>query len=726
MKRIVYVVLLLCISVLDVEAGALNLKDITNGLYKEKDITAVTPLADGIHYVAASNNNTRIVKYEYRTGKAVETLFDVATARECNLKKFEGFSLSEDEKQLLIWDNSEKIYRRSFKAEYYTFEIKRNLLKPLSENGKQQVAVFSPNGRMVAFVRDNNIFVKKLDYGTELPVTRDGARNKIINGIPDWVYEEEFAFTSTLQWAPDNETLCFVKFDESNVPEYHFDLYEGSCPAYPQYALYPGSFEYKYPVAGENNAKVSVWSYTVETRALKQLNVPVDADGYIPRILFTRDADKLAVMTLNRIQNTLNIYTVNPKSGVNRLLLREQSNTWIDSENIDCVTFYPDFFVIASERSGFRHLYQYNLNGTLIKQITKGNWDVTDFLGYDNVNRTFFYQSAEEGPLFRAIYKTDAKGAVIKLSDKKGTNKAEFNPSCTYFINKYNSTSVPLEITLCDAKGKQVRVLEDNNSLKNLVARTDIPRKEFFTCKNDAGDMLNGYMIKPLDFDASRRYPVVMVQYSGPGSQLVLDKWDVNWEQYLVSRAFIVACVDGRGTGARGNAFKTCVYMKLGELETQDQVSAARYMASLPYVDGKNIGIWGWSYGGYETLMAMSLSRDVYKAGVAIAPVTDWRFYDSIYAERYMRTPKENFDGYKRSAPLNHTEEQNGDLLVVSGTADDNVHLLNTLQYSSVMVESNKQFDMMIYTNKNHSIVGCNARYHLYTKVCDFFTDKLK
>lgn len=283
---------------------------------------------------------------------------------------------------------------------------------------------------------------------------------------------------------PDNETLCFVKFDESNVPEYHFDLYEGSCPAYPQYALYPGSFEYKYPVAGENNAKVSVWSYTVETRALKQLNVPVDADGYIPRILFTRDADKLAVMTLNRIQNTLNIYTVNPKSGVNRLLLREQSNTWIDSENIDCVTFYPDFFVIASERSGFRHLYQYNLNGTLIKQITKGNWDVTDFLGYDNVNRTFFYQSAEEGPLFRAIYKTDAKGAVIKLSDKKGTNKAEFNPSCTYFINKYNSTSVPLEITLCDAKGKQVRVLEDNNSLKNLVARTDIPRKEFFTCKN--------------------------------------------------------------------------------------------------------------------------------------------------------------------------------------------------------------------------------------------------
>ena len=684
------------------------------------------PSTDGVHYYAATNGNTRIVKCEYRTGHEVDTLFDVKTARECDLKSFDGFSLSPDEKHLLIYADSEPIYRRSFKANYYTFEIRRNLLKPLSEGGKQQVAVYSPNGRMVAFVRDNNIYIKKLDYGTEVAVTRDGEQNKIINGAPDWVYEEEFAMTSTLQWSPDDATLAFVKFDESQVPLYSFQLYEGYCPALPEYRFYPGSFAYKYPVAGETNSQVSVYTYTVDTRALKKMNLPLTADSYIPRIQFTPDPNRLAVVSLNRTQNQMDIYTVNPKSGVSKLLLRETDKAWIDEPILDNIAFYPDFFIIASCRSGYQHLYRYNYNGTLARQITRGEWNVSNFLGYDAQSGSYFYESNQEGALYKAIYKMNAKGVETKLSTLKGTNTAEFNPSCTYFINRYSSVDEPLVVTVCDARGKTLRTLEDNASLKALAAQSDLPQKEFFTCANAAGDLMNGYILKPANFDPSKRYPVVMSQYSGPGSQSVLDDWKVDWEYYLANQGFIVACVDGRGTGGRSRAYETAVYMQLGKYETEDQVAGAEYMSTLPYVDGNRIGIYGWSYGGYETLMAMSTGNGIYRAGVAIAPVTDWRYYDTIYSERFMRTPQENGDGYRQSAPITHAANLKGSLLIVSGTADDNVHYLNTLQYSAALVEAGIQFDSQIYTNKDHHIRGCNTRHHLYTRVCNFFSDKLK
>ena len=725
MKKITFTILC-AIALFVLPARAFTLEDITSGKFLPQDVAETYPSTDGVHYYAATNGNTRIVKCEYRTGHEVDTLFDVKTARECDLKSFDGFSLSPDEKHLLIYADSEPIYRRSFKANYYTFEIRRNLLKPLSEGGKQQVAVYSPNGRMVAFVRDNNIYIKKLDYGTEVAVTRDGEQNKIINGAPDWVYEEEFAMTSTLQWSPDDATLAFVKFDESQVPLYSFQLYEGYCPALPEYRFYPGSFAYKYPVAGETNSQVSVFSYTVDTRALKKMNLPLASDSYIPRIQFTPDPNRLAVVSLNRTQNQMDIYTVNPKSGVSKLLLRETDKAWIDEPILDNIAFYPDFFIIASCRSGYQHLYRYNYNGTLARQITRGEWNVSNFLGYDAQSGSYFYESNQEGALYKAIYKMNAKGVETKLSTLKGTNTAEFNPSCTYFINRYSSVDEPLVVTVCDARGKTLRTLEDNASLKALAAQSGLPQKEFFTCANAAGDLMNGYILKPANFDPSKRYPVVMSQYSGPGSQSVLDDWKVDWEYYLANQGFIVACVDGRGTGGRSRAYETAVYMQLGKYETEDQVAGAEYMSTLPYVDGNRIGIYGWSYGGYETLMAMSTGNGIYRAGVAIAPVTDWRYYDTIYSERFMRTPQENGDGYRQSAPITHAANLKGSLLIVSGTADDNVHYLNTLQYSAALVEAGIQFDSQIYTNKDHHIRGCNTRHHLYTRVCNFFSDKLK
>lgn len=725
MKKITFTILC-AIALFVFPARAFTLEDITSGKFLPQDVAETYPSTDGVHYYAATNGNTRIVKCEYRTGHEVDTLFDVKTARECDLKSFDGFSLSPDEKHLLIYADSEPIYRRSFKANYYTFEIRRNLLKPLSDGGKQQVAVYSPNGRMVAFVRDNNIYIKKLDYGTEVAVTRDGEQNKIINGAPDWVYEEEFAMTSTLQWSPDDATLAFVKFDESQVPLYSFQLYEGYCPALPEYRFYPGSFAYKYPVAGETNSQVSVYTYTVDTRALKKMNLPLTADSYIPRIQFTPDPNRLAVVSLNRTQNQMDIYTVNPKSGVSKLLLRETDKAWIDEPILDNIAFYPDFFIIASCRSGYQHLYRYNYNGTLARQITRGEWNVSNFLGYDAQSGSYFYESNQEGALYKAIYKMNAKGVETKLSTLKGTNTAEFNPSCTYFINRYSSIDEPLVVTVCDARGKTLRTLEDNASLKALAAQSGLPQKEFFTCANAAGDLMNGYILKPANFDPSKRYPVVMSQYSGPGSQSVLDNWKVDWEYYLANQGFIVACVDGRGTGGRSRAYETAVYMQLGKYETEDQVAGAEYMSTLPYVDGNRIGIYGWSYGGYETLMAMSTGNGIYRAGVAIAPVTDWRYYDTIYSERFMRTPQENGDGYRQSAPITHAANLKGSLLIVSGTADDNVHYLNTLQYSAALVEAGIQFDSQIYTNKDHHIRGCNTRHHLYTRVCNFFSDKLK
>ena len=706
-------------------ANTADLKDILSGKFSQYGVGAMNSMKDGEHYTASPDGKL-IVKYQYKTGNPVDTLFNVETAKECPFKRFDGYSFSEDEKKILIYTDREGIYRRSFKANYYTFEIKRNLVKPLSEGGKQQVATFSPDGRMVAFVRDNNIYLKKLDYNTESAITTDGAKNKILNGIPDWVYEEEFACVNSLAWSSDSECLSFVKYDETEVPEYSIQKYEGMCPGLQEYELYPGAFKYKYPVAGEKNAKVSVHTYVVSSKATKKMDVPLDDDGYIPRIRYAKAADQLMVMTLNRHQNLFKMFVANARTGVSKLLVQDESPYWIDPDNMDYITFYPDFFVFASEREGYRHLYQYSLTGELIKPITQGEWNVTAYLGYDDKTKSFYYQSTEEGPIYRTVYKVDAKGKKTKLSDKKGTNHASFSNGCKYYVNQFSNSETPLLITVHNQQAKVLRTLEDNTRLQNELSKINYAKKEFFTFQTPDGTELNGWVMKPVNFDANKKYPVLMTQYSGPGSQSVLDQWEFGWEQYLTANGYVVACVDGRGTGGRSEKFSKCIYMQMGVLEAQDQIAAAQYMGSLNYVDSQNIAIWGWSFGGYMTLMAMTSSKGVYKAGVAIAPVTDWKFYDTIYTERYMRTPQENFEGYEKTSPLVHAAQLDGRLLLVSGTADDNVHFQNSLQFSEALVQANKQFDMQFYTNRDHSIYGCNTRLHLYTKVVDFLDRNLK
>lgn len=715
--------LAICFSV---RAQGPDLKDITDGKYKEKKLPSVCAMNDGEHYTLKGEDNKTIVRYAYRTGLPADTLFNTATAKDCPFETFEGYSFSPDETKILIYTDSEKIYRRSFKASYYIFEIKRNRIKSLSENGKQQSTLFSPNGRMVAFVRDNNIFLKKLDYGTESAVTRDGEKNKIINGIPDWVYEEEFATTLSMSWSPDNAFLTFIKYDETEVPQYDIQLFEGYCPALTRYALYPGAYTYKYPVAGEKNAVVSVHSYSVETKGVRQLDVPTEKEDYIPRLLFTDNPEQLAVVTMNRHQNRLRVYAVNPKSGVSRLLVQDESDTWIDPENINGLHFYPDFFTFVSDRDGYRHLYQYSRSGALMRQITRGEWEMTDFLGYNAKTKSFFYQSTQQGPLYRAIYRTDGQGKTTLLSTEKGTNQAWLNPTGIYFINQYSSIETPSVYTICNSQGKTLHTLLDNRALRQQVENVTTVKKEFFTFRNPAGIELNGWIIKPAGFDASKKYPAVMVQYSGPGSQSVRDRWDFGWEEYLAENGYVVASVDGRGTGGRGAAFEKSVYLRLGILESDDQIAAARYIGSLGFTDKDRIAIWGWSFGGYMTLMSMTRGKDIYRAGIAIAPVTDWKYYDSIYTERFMRTPKENDEGYRNGSPLMQANELSGRLLLITGTADDNVHYLNSLQYASALVEADIQFDMMYYTNRNHSITGCNTRYHLYTKITDFLNRELK
>ena len=725
MKRTFVGVLLSIVATLFCVATPLDLRDITNNVYRGKGTEVITPSIDGEHYYVANDDMTKIEKFAYKSGKVVATVFDVATARECNIKSFEGYALSDDETRLLIYTNSEPIYRHSFRADYYTFEIKRNLLKPLSTEGKQQAAVYSPNGRMVAFVRDNNIFIKKLDYGTEIAVTKDGEINKVINGVPDWVYEEEFGFSSAMQWSSDSELLSFIRFNEEAVKEFAFTLYGSYCPDYPKYELYPGEMRYKYPVAGEVNSRVQVVTYTVETRALKSHNVPIDADGYIPRIFAMPETDQLAVVTLNRHQNHISLYKLNARSGVSRLLLEDEDNAWIDQSVLDMIHFYPEFFVFASDRDGWMRLYQYNNNGILQRAISPENQDVTAYLGCNPTTRTFYCQ-ATAGAINRAIYRYDSKKGCVNLTPTEGFHTALFNPACSYYIHGYSSATTPPVYSLRSADGKTLRTIEDNQAVVDAVAKTDMPDREFITVDNGRGYTLNGFMVKPYDFDANSKYPAVLVQYSGPGSQEVLNNWEIDWYHYLANQGFVVICVDGRGTGGRGKAFESIVYQNLGRYETEDQVSVARYAATLPYVDGNNIGIWGWSFGGYETLMAMTTGNGTFRAGVAIAPVTDWRYYDTIYAERYMRTPNENPDGYKYGAPLNHADKLQGDLLIVTGSADDNVHMSNTMEMVSALIEADKQIDMMVYPNQNHSIKGCNSRYHIYTLVCNFYKEKLK
>lgn len=714
------------------QEGKIKLQDVTNGVYWPKQIDGVNPMNDGESYTQLSPDHKRIVRHSFKTGKEIATVFDVETARGSKkLPYIDGYIMSPDEHRILIQTETKGIYRRSYTAVYYIYDVRNNTLEPLSEGGPQQVPLFSPDGNVIAFARGNNLFLVKLLFGNaEVQVTEDGKFNEVINGLPDWVNEEEFTTNRSFDFSADSKVLAWVRYDESQVPIYSMQEFKGLYPVRSEFDAYPGTYDYKYPVAGQKNSEVKVMTFDIKNRVTRTLDVPLDKDGYIPRIKFTSDPTKLAVITLNRHQSQMDVYMANPLSKVCKLVLREKNEKYVRETAYTQMKFYDGHFSLLSERSGFQHLYWYNLGGQLEAQITKGNFEVTDFYGYDARTGSFYYASTQESPLRRAVYKADKQGRVKKLSSSVGTNSAKFSKTMKYYMNVYSSAQQPPVTSLCDNNGKTITTLIDNADLKAKVEKV-VGKKEFFQFTTSEGVQLNGWMVKPRDFDASKKYPVVMYQYSGPGSQEVTDSWNLGFygagifESYLTEQGFICACVDGRGTGARGADFEKCTYLQLGLRESQDQVETAIYLGSLPYVDKANIGIWGWSFGGFNTLMSMSEGRPVFKAGVAVAAPSNWKYYDTVYTERYMRTPNENAAGYAIN-PMERAANLSGSLLLIHGTADDNVHFRNVAEMSEALVQANKQFEMQIYTNRNHSIYGGNTRYHLLTRMCDFFKRNLK
>ncbi|MDR2809492.1 MAG: S9 family peptidase [Tannerellaceae bacterium] len=703
-----------------VRGKEVTLKEVTDGVFRqETNVGEMRSLPDGEHYTAMNRERNMIVTYAYRTGEPVDTLFNARTARECPFETFEGYMISSTGHRVLVWRETEYIYRRSFRASVYDYDVRRNYVKPLSDQpGKLMIPTFSPDGRMCAFVRDNNIWIKKFDFDTEVQVTKDGETNKIRNGITDWVYEEEFSVTNLMAWSADSEILAFVRFDETDVPEFSMQVYGNGT--------YPDYYRFKYPKAGEANSKVTLHSYNVPTKDTKTLNVPVDNESYIPSIVFTHNPEQLAVMTLNRHQNIFNMYYANPKSGVFRLILREDNERYIDSDWMKSIRFHKNGFTCVSEKDGYAHIYLHTTTGVMQRQVTQGAWDVTKLCGYDEATQTAYYESAEESPLRRAVYKIDAKGVKTKLSNAEGTNHADFSANYAYYIHHYSNISTPASITVNETKsGKVLRVLQDNAALKNTLSQYVLPKKEFIKIHTASDFELNAWILKPNGFSETKKYPVVMLQYSGPNSQEVVDSYGFGWEYYLAAKGILVVSVDGRGTGARGEAFRKCTYLRMGELESRDQAEAAHELGKLPYIDKNRIAIWGWSFGGYNTLMSMTTGNGTFKAGIAVAPPTDWKFYDSVYTERYMRTPKENFDGYAATSPIRLAKNLQGKLLLVHGTADDNVHFHQTLEYAEALVQAGKQFEMQIYKDRNHGIAGGNTRFHLYTRMSEFLFDNL-
>ena len=714
--------------------GRLDLKDITGGSFAGESLTRVEPLADGETYAQISKDRKQIVKYSFKTGKQVGVLFDANTVRGASITSVDGYILSPDGKRMLIQTQTKPIYRRSFTAVYYIYTLGNSSVEPLSDGGPQQAPLFSPDGTMIAFVREGNIYLVKLLYGnSESQVTKDGKRNEVINGVPDWVYEEEFATNSSLVFTADSRQLCWIRYDESAVKEYAMQLFRGSNPARDEYASYPGEYRYKYPVAGGDNSKVTVHSFDIKSRQTRQMQLPLDADGYIPRIKMTSDPAKVAVFTMNRHQDNLSIYMANPLSTVCQLVIQEKVDKYVKQEAMAAIKFTDRHILLPSDRDGYMHLYLYTLGGQLRRQMTSGKFEVTDVYGYDEATGDVYYAANTLGPQDKQVYVTHQNGKTERLTAKEGHNNATFSKNYKYFINSWSDKDTPAVYTLNNNSGKQLATLIDNKELKKKLASCGLGTREMFSFATSEGVQLNGWMVKPAGFDPARRYPVIMYQYGGPGNQQVLNSWNIGMcgqgamlEQYFAQQGYVVVCVDGRGTGGRGAEFEKCTYLRLGELEAKDQVETAQWLAGQPYVDKDRIGIWGWSYGGWNTLMSMSEGRPVFRAGVAIAPPTSWRFYDTVYSERYMRTPKENPQGYDEVNPIARASKLSGALLICHGLADDNVHFQNTAEYTEALVQADKDFRELVYVNRNHSISGGNTRNHLFRQALNFFNAEMK
>ncbi|MDD6780559.1 MAG: DPP IV N-terminal domain-containing protein [Prevotellaceae bacterium] len=717
-------------------AAKLDLKSITRGEFRAESMASLKPLDDGESYSQVSSDGTKILKYSFKTGKQTGVIFDLNNVRgpKIRIDRIDGYIFSPDGKRILIQTDTRYIYRRSFTATYYIYEVQNNKMGPLSVGGEQQTPLFSPDGNMIAFVRQNNIFLVKLLYdNAESQVTTDGERNSIINGIPDWVYEEEFSTNRSMVFTADSRQLVWIKYDESKVKEFSFQWFRGSNPTMDEYLTYPGSYVYKYPKAGEDNSKVGVYSFDIKSRKTRQIDVPLDADGYIPRIVMTSDPTKVAVFTMNRHQDDMRIYMANPLTTLSKLVVQDKVDKYVKQESMCAVTFTDQHILVPSERDGYNHIFIYTLNGQLKRQVVKGQFEVTDIYGMDDKTGDVFYAANELGPQDKQVYVSHANGKTERLTSKEGQNNATFSRGFRYFINIWSDLNNPPVYTLNDSRGRILHTMIDNKALKEKYQSYGLGTKELFSFTTSEGVKLNGWMVKPADFSPSKRYPVIMFQYGGPGSQQVLNYWNIGaagqgaiLEQYMAQQGYIVACVDNRGTGGRGAEFEKCTYLRLGEKEAFDQVEAALWLGQQPYVDKDRIGMWGWSYGGWNTLMSMSEGRPVFCAGVAVAPPTCWRYYDSVYTERYMRTPKENKSGYDEVNPIARAAKLHGALLICHGLADDNVHFQNTAEYTEALVQADKDFKENIYVNRNHGISGGNTRNHLYRQIIQWFDEKLK
>ena len=734
MRRIMLSALMMLVGMASLAGEKLTLEEITSGVFRQDYMQAVRPMADGETYSQISDDGKQVVTYSFRTGKQVSVLFDAATARGAQIGSVDNYIMSPDGKRMLIQTQTESIYRHSFTAVFYIYDIRNNKLVPLSDGGPQQTPVFSPDGNQIAFVRQNNIYLVKLLYdNAESQVTKDGKWNEVINGIPDWVYEEEFSTNSSMVFSADSKQIVWIRYDESAVKQYSMQLFKGLAPERKEFAEYPGDYTYKYPVPGQVNSKVSVLSYDIQSHQTRKIDLPLDADGYIPRIKATSDPTKIAIFTMNRHQDVLRIYMANPLSTVCQLAIEDKVDKYIKEDVLADVKITDKHILLPSERDGYNHLYLYNLNGQLQRQIVKENYVVTSVYGYDEQTGDTYFAANPKGPTDQQVMVAHANGKTELLSAKAGVNRAVFSQNFKYFINIWSDVDHPTQYTLCQNNGKTLLTMIDNQQLVQKLAGYDLGKKEFFTFKTSEGVELNGWMVKPKDFNPSKKYPVIMYQYGGPGNQQVLNQWGIGMsgngailEQYLAQQGYVCVCVDNRGTGGRGAAFEKCTYLRLGELEARDQVETAIWLGQQSYVDKERIGIWGWSYGGWNTLMSMSEGRPVFKAGVAIAPPTCWRYYDSIYTERYMRTPKENQKGYDEVNPIHRAAQLHGELLICHGLADDNVHYQNTAEYVEALVQADKDFRQLVYTNRNHGISGGNSRNHLFRQAINHFNNNLK
>lgn len=697
------------------------------GVFNQRTVDVVNWMKAGGFYTTLDGN--KVVKFAITTGLPVATLLDGRTTTAAGKPiTISDYQLSADERKLLLTTDEEPIYRRSSKAAFYVYDLGTTVLKPLSKGGKQQYATFSPDGKRVAFVRDNNLFVVELATGKETQLTTDGKRNAIINGGADWVYEEEFSMARAFEWSPDSRRLAWIRFDESRVPEYDMQLWGG---------LYPVEYRFKYPKAGEANSKVSVWIADVVSgkKVMAQTEADLaDKDLYLPRIQWTKQASLLSIRRMNRLQNRLDLLHVNATTGQSTVVLTETSPTYVDLEFTDDLTYLSDgkSFLWTSERSGYKHLYLYDLTGKLIRPITSGNFEVITVAGLDEKTGTIYYISTEQSPLERQLYRVGVDGQhKQQLTTLAGTYKATFSPDFSYYLLYHTAADSPVRVSLRDTKStNDLRTLEANEDLKNRLATFAIAPKQFFQTKAADGTPLNGWMIRPATFDSTstKKYPVLMFVYGGPGSQTVKNDWesrDFFWYQTLAQKGYIVVSVDGRGTGARGTAFRTATYAQLGKLETEDQIAVARQLKTLPYVDSGRVGIWGWSYGGYMTALCMTLGADVFKAGISVAPVTNWRFYDTIYTERYLKRPQENASGYDDNSPVTHASQLRGPYLLIHGTGDDNVHFQNSVAFENALIAAGKQFQSFYYPNRNHGIYGGNTRFHLYQMMTNFVEKNL-